>query len=655
MDSPASASLTPTGTQPERKSPGSDLSSPSTPTAPPLSPGSNHAIGYRRGMDNRSGGQSATFVFQGRREVETRGAGGAGSRGVTSALPLSTSAAALGRGRRTRPRPYPSQLSSIPSDSSTIYEGHPSGSTPSRKLSASFKTDGSLYGEPTTGYSSVTATTEPPDKRPDTTATGMTRVDNGGHQNAPTDELTVASPLTAASESRESFDRWSTGPRRQPNRFNNLSRPSVPSSSRTNSPHLSRSNLPVPQASFGTPSASTANLSRFKAENIPPSSSASDLGAKARDSLQLPSTLNLPKRRTPIAKLKNSPELTDLSISESPRRVPDAQQQKASPSKLPGSSWPRSDSLAKLSPSRLPRLDTLAELSSKLPPPSNVPTPQSKATKKPSGLPKSRTFNVFSNLAASLSRPSLGSFGRGDSRKPSASSTMATPTRTSADGSAQGSSRASIAHDATSTTGSASGPHVTFVEPPRRNPKFVYEKKSATYWIGRFVGMQDKLRNEMLTARNLNIMATATAQRLPESNTNTSQNEAALPTSFTTANISSIARIEDQTDGQKLDDKMSPATVADMAAILTDSDHRIRRAFICLEALCITKDALDSLHEFQQDYARKVGKPHLLPLGGTMEEPPLRRGLLDRVGRVFSNGSGDRIRGILGQVSRSPQ
>ncbi|KAG4218984.1 hypothetical protein PC116_g32536 [Phytophthora cactorum] len=60
--------------------------------------------------------------------------------------------------------------------------------------------------------------------------------------------------------------------------------------------------------------------------------------------------------------------------------------------------------------------------------------------------------------------------------------------------------------------------------------------------------------------------------------------------------------------------------VVQAASEMTDDDNRIRRVFRHLEALCANRSALDSMHEFQQDYARLVGKKGLLPPGSSWDD-----------------------------------
>lgn len=67
---------------------------------------------------------------------------------------------------------------------------------------------------------------------------------------------------------------------------------------------------------------------------------------------------------------------------------------------------------------------------------------------------------------------------------------------------------------------------------------------------------------------------------------------------------------------------------------MENEEKRCRRAFIHLEALCLTDEAKKSLWEFQQSYARQVACVRLLPVGGSMKD-----GWMSRMGRAMSGGT----------------
>ncbi|KAH7019073.1 NRDE protein-domain-containing protein [Ilyonectria destructans] len=58
-----------------------------------------------------------------------------------------------------------------------------------------------------------------------------------------------------------------------------------------------------------------------------------------------------------------------------------------------------------------------------------------------------------------------------------------------------------------------------------------------------------------------------------------------------------------------------------------NDDSRCRRVFHRLDSCCITDEARRSLHDWQQTYARRNGRPGLLPEGGCMQE----KGMMNRI------------------------
>ncbi|KAK7966551.1 uncharacterized protein PG986_000828 [Apiospora aurea] len=222
-----------------------------------------------------------------------------------------------------------------------------------------------------------------------------------------------------------------------------------------------------------------------------------------------------------------------------------------------------------------------------------------KAKYKPFGsLPKSRSLNVFSNLTASLSRGTLPSF----SRTPSMASTAGASERAG-----QRSRTASI----------ASSKEAEVVV----NPRQVTGAQSCEYWTGRFMALQDRFHSEMLLPENLTTLITAHADRSqilppPPPPPPAPLKPAAVPTSSFIPNMSYPA-----TRGHKHTSSTSSATSnrasRDLdAMLLLDEDNRARRVFLHLEALCITHEAKKSLHTWQYNYARRMGKECLLPRGG---------------------------------------
>ncbi|KAK3401848.1 hypothetical protein B0T20DRAFT_345524 [Sordaria brevicollis] len=91
-------------------------------------------------------------------------------------------------------------------------------------------------------------------------------------------------------------------------------------------------------------------------------------------------------------------------------------------------------------------------------------------------------------------------------------------------------------------------------------------------------------------------------------------------------------KTESQIQAQKEREAMLRRVTVANAAALTDDDDRCRRVFLQLEECCTTDEARNSLHVFQQAYARRHNREDLLPKGGTMHDPRTFRN------SVFSRG-----------------
>ncbi|KXH32687.1 hypothetical protein CNYM01_08695 [Colletotrichum nymphaeae SA-01] len=224
-------------------------------------------------------------------------------------------------------------------------------------------------------------------------------------------------------------------------------------------------------------------------------------------------------------------------------------------------------------------------------------------------LPKSRTFTVLSNLTASLSRTSLGSFTGSDrkaslqtvaSRKTSSSSTLTTsiPTRTPTPMS------------------------------PEINPLIITTAQPSAYWSGRFMSLQDRFQGESLQEQTLSIFVTAHASKasILAQQRAAYQGRGNLPLSTTTAL-----------------DRYGTAAIQE-AKRLSDEDNRSLRIFLHLQALCGTPEAQKSLHAWQEAYARRMGRSVLLPEGTNSD-----RGF---VARLFSGSGGGRRSFGISQLER---
>ncbi|KAF6809549.1 hypothetical protein CSOJ01_06840 [Colletotrichum sojae] len=231
------------------------------------------------------------------------------------------------------------------------------------------------------------------------------------------------------------------------------------------------------------------------------------------------------------------------------------------------------------------------------------PAVQGHAEKK--RLPKSRTLTVLSNITASLSRTSLTGFS-GNERRFSKNSV---PSR-------------NISSSSTVTTGTfstiasrASSPIVTTA-----NPLIITTAQPSQYWSGRFLSLHDRFHNEELQPQSLSILVSAHASRstiLPHQQA-AYHGRGNLPLSNTTAL-----------------ERYGPSVIRE-ANLLSDDDNRCLRVFMHLDSLCATPEAQQSLHAWQETYARVHHREALLPEGRTMD-----RGFVARLfgGRRSTSGS----------------
>ncbi|EJT78691.1 hypothetical protein GGTG_03790 [Gaeumannomyces tritici R3-111a-1] len=236
-------------------------------------------------------------------------------------------------------------------------------------------------------------------------------------------------------------------------------------------------------------------------------------------------------------------------------------------------------------------------------------------------IPRSRTLTVLSNISHSLSRASLGSFA--SNRNVSNSSTSTIPMcRDGPEQSRHAQARASLPRVVgrkSLESQADSGP----VAPPTLNHRLVTTAMPDSYWAGRFLGLHDRFHSELLGPNNLEIMVNAHASlsALPNQDGTGEQKlahrAACMKPSATSSDIVHRPRaISGSKKAQTRD-----------AERLEDEDNRSRRVFLHLETMCITREARGSLQAFQQEYARKMKRPGLLPQGGSMED----RGFISRL------------------------
>ncbi|KAI0839641.1 hypothetical protein F5Y06DRAFT_302842 [Hypoxylon sp. FL0890] len=421
---------------------------------------------------------------------------------------------------------------------------------------------------------------------------------------------TTASSNLAASGSRGTFDRTAPGPLRASQTTN-----AFPPLSPRKDGGRRRSLVPVPTTPTTTMAtkADASVLSRFKAENIPPSGSLASLAGKHKDSLDLPSTRSVPRRVSPCPTERDSEPDKSLQL----RRVPSPP-----PFELLKDSEDESLQLRRVQRVSSP---VPSDTKQKGPPqtPTQIPRPiQKESAKKGPGIPKSRTFNTFSSLTQSLSRVNLSNFGRHDSRRPAAANMEDQKNDVTSTPSGASTALAPMPTQPATPTPAPSG-----LSYSANDPRLIHTAQSSAYWTGRYMSLRDKFMNEMLQPQNLKTILTADAERskVPVSVAPKPSASAGLPTSSTMAYLPQRPSETDKTATMKA------------AENLTDEDKRDRRIFMHLEGLCTTDEARNSLYSFQEDYARRSKKEWLLPPRSAMDPKDKGKGK-GWVGRMFSGG-----------------
>ncbi|RYP08234.1 hypothetical protein DL764_002049 [Monosporascus ibericus] len=439
----------------------------------------------------------------------------------------------------------------LPAPPQRTHRSPASTSNSTRRLSASFMTDGPLTSNPTTAYSSIIA---------------------------PKTCTNLPAPRGTLSSSKSS----------------NLP---LPESYRPGGRRASPTNIPLPEASIATSYATATVVLNLQRENIALSASYASVADTRKDSLDLAASRMLPK----------------VSRSNS------KQKHKARPN-----------------------------------------------------IPRSRTLDVFSNITHSLSRSSLASFTRNDSRHPS-NSTTATKSTVGAADSSTTESRFGISTSTFSSIRAIAG---------NTSPAKIRMAQPSAYWTGRFVALHDRFRSEMLLPENLPMAISAEAERAPSKVTMTGLPAAATTGSIppprqllrtssssgnafahhleTTATTASNKRKHKQTasfSSTKSTTTVTATTMsttlrkpkpgtgtcgrddvegeADLPLTMHDEHRRSRRAFQHLEGLCETDEARRSLHAWQQTYARRVDCEALLPRGWSMDDHRAGGGW---VGRLLGAG-----------------
>ncbi|KAJ4314939.1 hypothetical protein N0V84_008633 [Fusarium piperis] len=272
--------------------------------------------------------------------------------------------------------------------------------------------------------------------------------------------------------------------------------------------------------------------------------------------------------------------------------------------------------------SGFPSLETIVQ-DENVPPAGHEDSPRLKETPKPaskSRLPKSRTMNALSELKNSISKPSLS--GRpanirpsGDqSRQVSSSSSMSIKIFTSSSSRLR-LPRPSLASLSRRSSGSST---LESQEPP--DPRKVSTSQPSEYWSGRFVSLNDRFSAEdfekdMASLPLLPLLEPPQKQTIKPDRAAANYRPTHLSHSTTTSALTALTTSKPE---ESLED---------------DEDARCLRIFQHLECLCSTNEARRSLRDWQQTYARRMGKPGLLPRGGRMEEMTLMAKILSNIPR----------------------
>ncbi|KAI1742917.1 hypothetical protein F4680DRAFT_410461, partial [Xylaria scruposa] len=246
-------------------------------------------------------------------------------------------------------------------------------------------------------------------------------------------------------------------------------------------------------------------------------------------------------------------------------------------------------------------------------------SPKKEASLRP-GILKSRTLNVLSTLTASLSRTSLGQLTGSDSRR----------TSTSSKGTIRKVKTPYLNSQSASSTSSQTLPSPWVETVSQRQ---IYKAQSSAYWAGRFMALQDRFQSETLIPENMQMLVDAHAERslilapppsLASSATMSCITPAVKPMHSSTVSSSpsksqrQLQKPQPKSRTNSITSKISSSNISfvptqsssDISTLLINEDVRTRRIFMHLDALCATNEARFSLHNWQQCYARRVGKEH---------------------------------------------
>ncbi|KAF4464492.1 hypothetical protein FALBO_8682 [Fusarium albosuccineum] len=255
-----------------------------------------------------------------------------------------------------------------------------------------------------------------------------------------------------------------------------------------------------------------------------------------------------------------------------------------------------------------PSFETVVQDENVPPPDHEIVNPSATASKplNKSRLPKSRTLTVLSDIKSSISRSSLNSRTANfrsmgsQSRQASASSSNTNFQSNSSRIRLPRPSLTSMSRSSSSsTTGTQSQP----------DPQQITTAQPSAYWSGRFVALNDRFLSEEFdkmvdTPVSPPFMRPFQRQTIAPDRVAANARPTHLSHSTTTSALTSLTSSRRVSSG-------------------SDEDARYIRIFRHLNDLCTTNEARRSLHDWQQTYARRMGKPNLLPKGGRMDDKSL--------------------------------
>lgn len=141
-----------------------------------------------------------------------------------------------------------------------------------------------------------------------------------------------------------------------------------------------------------------------------------------------------------------------------------------------------------------------------------------------------------------------------------------------------------------------------------------------SYWCGRFQALCDRFGDEYLLV-NSEVMRQRDTEDSDSSSSSSTQTS-----------------LENHTSNPFRDKDVCSSSWRKVTLNkIQDQDKRSIRAFLHLQSLCTNNESRRSLWEFQLQFARIRGKPHLLPEGGKMSED--RRGWFGRLGKAMAGSN----------------